>query len=525
MAPVRIQRVAWPAAGIVAGVASVAVSHAVTMGLTLRPNPFVSVGEFAAGHLPGWVEDTVVKLMGNRDTGEADISGSQVLEPWLVILGLLGFLVVAAVAGELARKGWSRPLPLQFAVGTLGVLLMVGRYTASMITVIPVVLGVVTWIVVLSFVTGPLQRRGAPPHDPDAPLGSRWRRRDFVARSAVMGVGGLTLWLYGGRFGQKRRKVDETRRLLNLPIKRQEPRAAYRVGVEGVRPWRTPTEEFFVKHTALVPPAVELADWRLRVHGMVETELELTYQELVERKFVQRWMTLVSVTNPVGGGEVGNAWWSGVPVAQLLEEAGVQPGADAVLQTSVDGWTCLTPLAALTADRDALVAVGMNGDALTIEHGYPARVIVPGLYGHVSACKWVTSLEVTRFEDADGYATGHGFDELGPAKIASRIDVPSSGAEVAAGPVDIAGTAWALDRGVGSVQVAVDGGPWLTARLAEVPNDDTWVQWAITVELGTGSHRARVRAIAVDGEEQTGVVSDVRPDGATGWHEVEFEVR
>ncbi len=521
----RIQRAAWPVAGLVAGVAGVAVSHATTMGLSLRPNPFVSAGEFAAGHLPRWVDSTIVKLMGNRDTGAPEVSGSEVLEPWLVILGFLGFLVVAAIAGELARKGWARPLPLQVAVGVLGVAAMIGRYTATMITVIPVAVGVVTWIVVLSFVAGPLQRRGARPDDADAPWGSRLRRRDFIARAGVFGVGGITLWLYGGRFGQKRRKVEETRRLLNLPIREQQPRAAWRIGVEGVEPWRTPTETFFVQHTALVPPAVELADWRLRVHGMVETELELTYQELIERKFVNGWITLASVTNPVGGNQIGNAWWSGVPVSQLLREAGVLSGADAVLQTSVDGWSCLTPLETLTDDRAAMIAVGMNGEALPIDHGYPARVIVPGLYGHVSACKWVTSLEVTAFAQAEGQATGHGFDPLGPVKVSSRIDTPTSGAEIASGPVDIAGSAWAPHRGVAGVDVAVDGGPWLPARVAEVPNDDTWVQWAATVELEAGTHIARVRARSNDMEEQTGVVTDVRPDGATGWHEVEFEVQ
>lgn len=525
-----MQRAAWPVAGLVSGVAGIAVAHALTMRLTLRPNPFVSVGEFAAARTPGWVQDTVVKLLGNRDTGAAEISATDVLQPWLTFLSFVGFAVVCALVGVLARRGWWQPVLVQLAVGLLGVLALLGNHGATVVTAVPVVAGVASWIVVLSFVVGPLQRHLAARartevDDPETVAArTRLRRRDFVIRTALLGLGGAWLWLQGGRFGRRLRHVDETRRLLNLPIKAKEPHPSWRVGVPGVGPWRTPNDEFFVQHTALVPPAVELAEWRLRVHGLVERPLELTYQELIERQLVSSWTTLVSVVNPVGGDQVGTAWWSGVPVAALLQEAGVQRGADAVLQTSVDGWTCLTPLYALTDARGAMLAVGMNGEPLPIEHGYPVRTIVPGLFGHVSACKWLTSLEVTTFDEAEGEATRRGFGELGPVKLSSRIEVPTAGAAVDAGTVRLAGSAWAPRRGVTAVEVAVDGGPWLPARLAEVPSADTWVQWELGVELSPGTHAARVRAIARDGEEQTGVINDIRPDGATGWHEVEFDV-
>lgn len=524
-----MQRAAWPVAGLVSGVVGIAVSHALTMALTLRPNPFVSVGEFAASRAPGWIQDTVTKLLGNRDTGASEVPAAEVLEPLITSLAFIGFAAVCVFVGLLARRSWWQPVLAQAGVGLLGVLALFGNYGFAVVTAVPVVAGVATWIVVLSFVVGPLQRHLAAGPGTDEPLEkvaarARLRRRDFVIRTAVLGLGGAWLWLQGGRFGKRLRHVDETRRLLNLPIRAREPKPAWKVDVPGVEPWRTPNEDFFVQHTAIVPPAVELSEWRLQIHGLVEQPMELTYQELTERGLVSAWSTLTSVLNPVGGDLVGTAWWSGVPVHRLLAEVGVLPGADAVLQTSVDGWTCLTPLEPLVDKQGgAMLAVGMNGEPLPIDHGYPVRTIVPGLYGHVSACKWLTSIEVTRYVDAEGESTRRGFAVEGPVKVTSRIEVPAPGATVDAGMVACAGTAWAPRAGIAAVQVAIDGGPWLDTRLAEVPNNDSWVQWEISVELEPGPHVARVRAITHLGEEQTAVVTDIRPDGATGWHEVEFE--
>lgn len=323
-----MQRAAWPVAGLVAGVAGIAVAHALTMRLTLRPNPFVSAGEFAADRTPGWLQDTVVNLLGNRDTGASEVAATEVIQPWLTIIFFALFAGICVTAGALGRRGWWQPVVLQVAVGTVGVLAMLGNYGMSVVTAVPVVAGAATWIVVLSFVLGPLQRHLAArepmeKQDPEQVAArTRLRRRDFVARTAVLGLGGTWLWLRGGQFGRRLRHVDETRRLLNLPIKAKTPPAAWRVGVPGVGPWRTPNEDFFVQHTALVEPAVELTEWRLRIHGMVEREVELTYQQLIEREIVSSWTTLASVLNPVGGNQIGTAWWSGVPVAALLKEAG-----------------------------------------------------------------------------------------------------------------------------------------------------------------------------------------------------------
>ena len=298
--------------------------------------------------------------------------------------------------------------------------------------------------------------------------------------------------------------------------------AAARIGLDDITPWQTGNGSFYLIHTAIVVPAIEPKNWSLRIHGEVDREITLTYSELVARQFTEAWVTLNCVSNQVGGNLIGNAWWSGVRLADILAEAGPLEGADAVLQTSEDGWTCGTPLSALTDDRNAMLAMAMNGKPLPIEHGFPVRTIVPGLYGYVSACKWVVEMEVTRFDDISAYWTDRGWSELGPVKIASRIDVPRSGADVPSGAVSLGGVAWAQHTGIQGVEFSVDGEQWTDAEIAAVPNDDTWVQWKGVAELAEGDHTVRVRAIDKAGQVQTGVEQDVVPDGATGWHTRDF---
>ncbi|MFZ2502936.1 MAG: molybdopterin-dependent oxidoreductase, partial [Nocardioides sp.] len=264
-------------------------------------------------------------------------------------------------------------------------------------------------------------------------------------------------------------------------------------------------------------------DYLLRIHGLVDKELTFTYAELATRSLEEGWITLNCVSNEIGGDLIGNAWWSGVRLADLLAEARVQPGADAVLQTSHDGWTCGTPLAALTdPDRLAMLALGMNGEPLPVLHGFPVRTIVPGLYGYVSATKWVVDLEVTRFEDFTAYWTDKGWAEQAPVKMSSRIDVPRGGAEVGVGTLDVGGSAWVQHTGVAAVEYALDGGAWQPAELGAVPSIDSWVQWRATVSVDEGDHILRVRATDRNGVVQTDVVTGVLPDGATGLHEVRF---
>jgi DMSO/TMAO reductase YedYZ molybdopterin-dependent catalytic subunit len=347
-------------------------------------------------------------------------------------------------------------------------------------------------------------------------------RRDFLRRSGLVGVAALVFAVGGRYIGRTRRGVEEARARLRLPVTRGQVPSGAEVGVDGLLPWRIPGSQFYRIDTAVVVPAVAASTWRLRIHGLVDKEVTLTYQQLLDRQITEAWVTLCCVSNPVGGDLVGNAWWSGVRIADLLKEAGPQHGADAVLQTSQDGWTCGTPLSALTDGRDAMLAIAMNGAPLPLEHGFPVRMVVPGLYGFVSATKWVVDLELTRFADFTAFWTERGWSSHGPVKTESRIDVPRSNHRVTAGAVRVGGVAWAQHTGIERVEVRLDGGPWTPVELGGVPSTDTWVQWAGTVQADAGNHSLAVRATDRSGYTQTGARVGVLPDGATGWHTIEF---
>jgi DMSO/TMAO reductase YedYZ molybdopterin-dependent catalytic subunit len=323
-------------------------------------------------------------------------------------------------------------------------------------------------------------------------------------------------------FGRRRSRVEEARARLRLPVSAGEVPDDAEVGVDGVTPWRVDNDDFYQIDTAIAVPAIDVATWRLRIHGMVRRELRLSYQDLLDRGLTEAWVTLCCVSNPVGGDLIGNAWWSGVRVADLMAEADPDPGADAVLQTSEDGWTCGTPLAALTDERDALLAVAMNGEPLPLEHGFPVRMVVPGLFGYVSATKWLVDLEVTRFDDISAYWTQRGWSAKGPVRTQSRIDVPRANHGVMAGDVRVAGVAWAQHTGIEKVEISLDGGPWTATELGGVPSVDTWVQWSGTVQAEPGNHKVSVRATDRSGYTQTAVRRDVVPNGATGWHTIDF---
>ncbi|QBX54815.1 oxidoreductase [Nocardioides seonyuensis] len=498
-------RMPWVAAGIVAGLAGLATSYAAAMVLTIRASPFVAVADLVVRHAPGSVTERAIDLLGSAD------------KPVLVI-GMLALLLGAfAWAGLLARGSWWKPVILWFVLAGVGLVAVLLQRGAGPAEVLPVAAGLITWITLQSALTDPLRRAVRRPD-----LESR-ERRVFLLVAGAVAVAGTGIAIGGRVVGSARRHVETSRRLLRIDgVTRRPSPASATIGVRGVSPWQTPNDDFYRIDTAISVPTIEPAEWSLRIHGLVDRELVIGFDELVSRKLTESWVTLSCVSNPVGGDLVGNARWSGVRIADLLAEAGVREGADCVRQTSHDGWDCATPLAALTDDRDAMLAVAMNGRPLPIEHGFPVRSIVPGLYGYVSATKWVVDFEVTRFADVDTFWTVKGWAEQGPAKIASRIDVPRSGADVPAGQVTFGGVAWHQHTGIDGVEVSLDGRSWERAELAEVPSVDTWVQWALTLDVPAGDHGVRVRAIGADGETQTGVRQDVVPDGATGWHTVEF---
>jgi DMSO/TMAO reductase YedYZ molybdopterin-dependent catalytic subunit len=292
----------------------------------------------------------------------------------------------------------------------------------------------------------------------------------------------------------------------------------------GAVSYVTSADAFYRIDTSLYPPQVDPATWQLRIHGMVRNPITVSWEQLLARPMIERYVTLACVSNEVGGDLIGNALWLGTPIKALLDEADPLPGADQVVQRSVDGWTCGTPTAVLRDGRDALLAVGMNGGPLPVEHGFPVRMVVPGLYGYVSACKWITEIELTRFADFDAYWVPRGWSARAPIKTQSRIDTPRDGDRRPAGVVTVAGIAWAQHTGVAKVEVQVDGGTWAPATLAGTVSSDTWRQWYHRWQATPGEHTIRVRATDTTGYTQTSTPAPPAPDGATGWHAVRVRV-
>ena len=290
-------------------------------------------------------------------------------------------------------------------------------------------------------------------------------------------------------------------------------------------PFVTPNRDFYRIDTALTAPQVRTADYTLRVHGMVDQEIELSYEDLLRRPMIERDITMTCVSNEVGGRYVGTARWLGTRLDDLLREAGVQPGADQIVGRSVDGYACGFPVANALDGRDALVVVGMNGEPLPIEHGFPARLVVPGLYGYVSATKWLSEIEVSTFAAFDHYWLRRGWAREAPIKLMSRIDTPRGLGRADAGPVPIAGVAWAQHTGIGAVEVRIDDGPWQPAALGAAPSKDTWRQWFLPWEATAGRHTITVRATDARGAIQTEQRAEPIPDGASGLHTIVVVVR
>ncbi|MEV4541749.1 molybdopterin-dependent oxidoreductase [Micromonospora echinaurantiaca] len=345
-------------------------------------------------------------------------------------------------------------------------------------------------------------------------------RRRFLTGTGVL-LGAATVAGLGGRWLAGRRGVSAARAAVRLPapVSAAPPvPAGADLSLTQLAPYVTPNFGFYRIDTALVVPQVDPETWRLRIHGRVRRPLTLSFADLLARPLVERYVTLACVSNEVGGDLIGNARWLGVPLKELLDEVEPEEGADQVVGRSVDGWTCGTPTAVLRDGREALLAVGMNGEPLPVEHGFPVRMVVPGLYGYVSACKWVTELELTSFADFDAYWVPRGWSAQGPVKTQSRIDRPRARNRLTAGPITVAGVAWAQHRGIRRVEVRVDEGPWQEAELAATVSADTWVQWSWRWDATPGEHTLQVRATDATGETQTPHRQDVAPNGATGWH-------
>ncbi len=495
--------------GVLAAALALAIAALLAAILNPSASPLLAVGSAFVDLVPQWLERGVIALFGTSDKLVLFLS-----------MGVVAFLL-AALAGLASLRDRRLGTAVVVVLGLVTVLAAVTRASGGAMAAVPSLVGFGVGALVLQPLVDAARRT------PGAPSADGTSRRSFVTLATATAVGagvagiGARLVTAGGQV------VTSAREAITLPTPVTPAAvlpAGAETGIDGLAPFVTPNAEFYRIDTALRVPQLDPAQWSLRIHGMVENEVTITWDELLAEDLVESWATLACVSNEVGGTLIGNARWLGLPTAALLARAGVEPGADMVLSSSSDGFTAGTPIEALAdPDRGSLLAVGMNGEPLPVEHGFPARLVVPGLYGYVSATKWVVDLEVTRFADAQAYWTRNGWSERGPIKTGSRIDVPLR--PVPAGTVAIAGVAWAQTRGISAVEVQIDDGGWAPATLAAVPNADTWVQWVYPWEGATaGDHRVTVRATDGDGETQTSEQVGVVPDGATGWDSLTVQV-
>ncbi|WP_406165951.1 molybdopterin-dependent oxidoreductase [Streptomyces canus] len=509
--------------------------------------PLVAVGGVAVDAAPTPVKEFAVAVFYTYD--------KLALQAGIVLV----LAVFAAFIGVLAMRRLWYGLAGVAVFGTIGVLASATRPSATWAYPLPTVAGALAAAGLLALLRRTLPRRAAVSAQdlgddtgPDADVAAQGThtpvqgasspssdagisvldgagrppgRRRFLAL-AVGAIGAAAVAVPGGRrLWAQRVAAARAAVVLPPPSSPAAPLLAkVSVGVPGVEPFVTRTADFYRIDTALTVPQMEPKDWRLRIHGRVKRPLTLTYEQLLARPMVERYITLACVSNEVGGELVGNARWLGVPIKDLLDEVEPDDSADQVVSRSVDGYTAGTPTAALRDGRDALLAVGMNGEPLPVEHGFPVRMVVPGLYGYVSATKWLTELELSRFSDFSAYWVRRDYAALAPVKTQSRIDTPAAGKRLEQGLVMVAGVAWAQHRGVSAVEVRVDDGPWQQAQLAAVPSVDTWRQWSWPWQATPGEHRLQVRATDNTGQVQTGQVHEPLPDGATGRHTIKVTV-
>ncbi|WP_088288610.1 molybdopterin-dependent oxidoreductase [Kineosporia sp. A_224] len=502
----------YPAvAGLAAACTALGAGELTTAALTVGGSLVGDVGSWFIDLAAGSLKDVAVAVFGRHDKAALVVgvvlttlglgAGVGLLAStrrWAGAAGFVAFSVVAAVTATSADPARAGALCAAAAVaavtgaGTLhGLLALPGR------------------------------GRGANGRGPAQAAGPG--RRSVVVATAAAALGAAA----AGSAVLVRRTRTPAPLAVDLPattsgtaVAPSEPLA-----VPGLSPYVTPVDRFYRIDTALLVPRPDVRQWRLTVDGAVERPVTLTYGDLLELATAAEPVTLSCVSNEVGGDLVGNALWQGVPLSTLLERAGVRPGGDQVLGHSLDGFTAGFPTALALDGRPAMVAVGMNGEPLPAEHGYPARIVVAGLYGYVSAVKWLSRIELTGWDDADGYWIPRGWSKEGPIKTQSRIDVPRAGDVLAPGRVVVAGVAWAPTRGIRAVEVQVDAGPWERADVGAVASANTWAQWRWTWDAAPGTHTLAVRAVDGTGEPQVAAPHEPAPNGATGLHRREVTIR
>jgi DMSO/TMAO reductase YedYZ molybdopterin-dependent catalytic subunit len=493
--------------GLLAAFAALAAAELASAFVRPEASPVAAVGDGVIDATPTWLREWAIGQFGTNDKR-------------VLIGSILVLLVLLSLGtGALAVRRRAVGLAGVAVLGLVGATAAATRPDAQPLDPFPSLVGAVIGAMALIVLLRPAS--GAA---------TDGRRRQLLVTALWIGAASVAAGAAGRSMNARRGDAAAARAAVRLPapaIPAPTLPAGSELRIPGLSSFTTPTQDFYRIDTALIVPQVSTDGWRLRVHGMVDREIELDFAQLLGREMVERDITLTCVSNEVGGPLAGNARWLGAPLAALLEEVGVDPRADMILSRSQDGMTIGTPTAVVMDGRDALLAVGMNGQPLPVQHGFPVRMVVPGLYGYVSATKWLVDLELTRFDRETPYWVARGWVPKAPILTASRIDTPRSFATLRAGKVAVAGVAWAQHRGIAQVEVRVDGGPWAAARLAEVPSTDTWRQWVWewnATDATRGRHVLEVRATDADGVTQPRRRQMPFPSGATGWHAVEVSV-
>jgi len=493
------------------------------------PSLIIAIGDFVIENQPAGAKELIVELFGSNNKLALNVG---IVVTTIALAGLLG------VAG---RRSWTVPV-----VG-FGIAGAFGLFAALTRPLVEPLYAVFTLILAMLIALGALRLMlsatrpawaNAPadpvPETPVVPSNPEdsmpdWDRRRFLQVGGGVAVGSILLGVVGrnlltGRSGGAAEGAQLPTAAAPLP----EVPAGASLDVEGITPIVVPNDDFYRIDTALVTPRVDAEDWTLRVRGLVDREVTLTYDDLQSMKLFEQYVTIACVSNKVGDDLVGNALWTGVDLREVLDMAGVKPSGEQIVGRSVDGFTAGFPTSwAMDPDRRPMIAIGMNGQPLPQRHGYPARLIIPGLYGYVSATKWLKEIQLTGWDDFDGYWIPRGWAKEAPILTQSRIDTPRKDATVAGGTtVPIGGVAWAPDRGVQKVEVAIDGGEWQGAEISDPLNDATWVQWVLPWDAPneTGEHELKVRATDGAGEVQTAEVTPPAPDGARGHHTIRVNV-
>jgi DMSO/TMAO reductase YedYZ molybdopterin-dependent catalytic subunit len=513
--------IAHALSGLLAGAAGLSFAHLLAQFIDPNSSPVIAVGDAAIDAAPTAVKEWAIREFGSNDKH-------------VLLLGIAAVLaVLTMIIGIVAAIRFSIGVLMVTVLGIVAIVAELGRPNATAGYPIPTVIGLAAAVGLLWSLLRALPHRATPDvaTDPDegSPEASRaavpanrlvtGSRREFLVTGAGVSAAGLAA--FGISSVVTRSKVAAVARsklVLPAPVAVPTPLpSSVDLNIAGLAPFITPNADFYRVDTALVVPHVNPDKWKLTVDGMVDRPFSLSLQDIFAMPLTEHDVTVTCVSNEVGGPYVSNARWLGVALKTVLDKAGLNPEADQLFCTATDGFTTSTPIKLALDGRDAMIAVGMNGQPLPLEHGFPARMIVPGLYGYVSACKWLTSIEVTSYANKQAYWTQRGWDINGPIYTEARIDVPNAGSQIKPGTVAVAGVAWAQHRGIAKVEVSIDGGDWQPAMLASTPGIDTWRQWWLKWDATSGQHQIRARATDATGQLQTANQQDVFPRGATGY--------